>query len=185
MTGDHDWSVIFLNGNNEDLAFAFSALLNTDLITFCESDHVCFSQFKLFRNDRLVEHYEFGLECGKLLDDDYWDMIVECEHDLFSFFEVEEHKFCSSIREITAEKIKFDVDIKRNCLYDRGFLDSCLKHHNAYLPIYEETLSRCYEPENDLIIQRWDSSVEQLDIVMRSNYWSYYDRNVPRQVIKN
>ena len=72
---------------------------------------------------------------------------------------------------------------KRGC--ERGFLDSCLKYHDAYLPTCDETPHFHHDLQNESIVQKWNNSVEQMDIVMPSNYWSYYDRNVPQQVIKN
>jgi hypothetical protein len=42
-------------------------LLNADVITFFGSDNAVFREFKVFRQDRLVEHYLFGSECDYLL----------------------------------------------------------------------------------------------------------------------
>lgn len=185
---NHNWSVVFLHGDNDSVAFAFSILLDTDVITFWESKYAVCSEYKLFRNDKLVEHYRFGSECGKLFNDRYWDLIIKCQDktSLFPDLDAEEHQFCSSIRKVTAENITRDLDTKRDLLRDRGFLDSCLKHHDAYIPTDGE-MPWDYGDRNsphDLTIEQWNNSVERLDIIMRSNYWSYYDRNVA-QVIKN
>ncbi len=185
---NHEWSILLISGDNDQIAFVLSTLLETDVITFWESKRVCFSEFKLFRKDELVEHYNFGLECGKLYEK-YWDLIVECESDpeLFTGVEAEEHKFCSSIRQIRKEEIKLAVDNKRKFLCDRGYLDTCLRYYDAYLPDYEETpLDYSISSlQNDLDIQNLHNAIEQMDIIMMTNNWSYYDSKVPQQVTKD
>lgn len=179
----HQWSIVFLMGKNDDIAFAFSTLLDTDVITFWDSKHCCCSEFKLFRSDMLVEHYRFGLESQAYYDDrDYWDLVVECETDWLQGLEA--HKFCSSLRTVTAQDIKLAVESKRALLHESGFLDTCLRYYDAYLPALENTPLNEQDARHDFV-QTWQNSVEQMDIVMRSNYWAYYDRNVPQLVVKD
>lgn len=179
----HEWSIVYLRGENDDIAFAFSTLLETDVITFWDSKYCCCSEFKLFRGDRFIEHYRFGLESQAFCDNEnYWDLIVECETDWQQ--ELEDHKFCSAIRQVEAEKIRQTVNSKRALLHEYGFLDGCLKYHNAYLPTYQDLPWENSE-QNESGDRSWQNSVEQMNIVMKSNYWAYYDRDVPQLVARD
>ncbi|PSB50406.1 hypothetical protein C7B77_22845, partial [Chamaesiphon polymorphus CCALA 037] len=61
---DRQWTYLPFFRGDDSIAFAFASLLNTDAICFFDSHHAIHNEFKVFRNDRLVEHYLFGGDFG-------------------------------------------------------------------------------------------------------------------------
>jgi hypothetical protein len=179
---DRQWTYLPFFQGDDSIAFAFASLLNTDAICFFDSHHAIHNEFKVFRNDRLVERYLFGGDFGSnimnyLGDDSYLNF--ECNE--FSEFVVYEHYFKSSIRQITELEIKSAFLSRKEDRDDRGFLDRCLKYYGAYIPLIEETPFH-YEGEENLDFKQWESYVERMDIAIGVYNWSYFDRNVPTRV---
>ncbi|MBW4657033.1 MAG: hypothetical protein KME15_00005 [Drouetiella hepatica Uher 2000/2452] len=133
---NHQWTILPLSGREESIAFALALLLNTDTITFYDSSHASYNEFKVFRKDQLVEYYLFGFECGKDFKND-WDIKVEdSEFDAWNNYE---HRFKSSIRQVTEAELRSAFLARKPDRDNRGFLDACLKHYRAYIPLQEET----------------------------------------------
>lgn len=176
---NHQWTILPLSGAEDSIAFAFASLLSTDTITFHDSDHASVSEFKVFHNNKFIEHYLFGYECGKLLED-YWDISVNFE--LFeSRSEHQEHHFKSLIRQATESEVRMALAARKNDKDDRGFLNACLKYHSAYIPQLEETPYH-HHVEWNSDFQKWDSIVEQMDMIIVPSSWSYLDWKVPDRV---
>jgi hypothetical protein len=177
---DRQWSILPFFEGDDSIAFAFASLLNTDTICFKESRHVVYREFKVFRQDRLVEKYLFGSECGEIIADD-WDINLNNLVDDF-YWSAHEHHFRSSIRTVSKSEIKLAFSSRIENSDDRGFLDLCLKYYGAYMPLIEETPYH-YEREENVDFQQWDSCVERMDIAIGiNNYWGYFDRNIPSKV---
>ncbi|MBE9117845.1 hypothetical protein IQ249_18250 [Lusitaniella coriacea LEGE 07157] len=177
---NHQWTLLPFSGQEDSIAFVFALLLNTKVITFHDSSHVSWKEFKVFENDRLIEHYKFGFECWTVIEGD-WDIYIE-DFEFYPGWLNYEHYFKSSVRPVTESNIRLAVSARKNDLHDRGFLDRCLKHYNAYIPIREETPYH-YHGEWNLNYQKWDSVVEQMSIALVPSNWRYFDRKVPQQVI--
>jgi hypothetical protein len=153
--------------------------LNTDAICFNESRHVVYREFKVFRQDRLIEKYLFGLECGEIITND-WDINLGNLVDNF-YWSAHEHHFRSSIRTVDESEIRLAFLSRIENNDDRGFLDQCLKYYGAYMPLMEETPYH-YEREDKLDSQQWDLCVERMDVAIGAYNWGYFDRNVPSRV---
>jgi hypothetical protein len=189
---NHQWTVLPLSGTEEAIAFALALLLNTDSITFHDSDHASYSEFKVFRRDQLVEHYLFGFECGKDFHND-WDIKFEdsefdnWRHDGHRFQNPDrqateyEHRFKSSIRQVTEAELKSAFLARKENRDDRGFLDASLRFHNAYIPLREETPQDDHG-EWDSDFQKWDELVEKMDMMVVPSNWRYVDGKVPNRV---
>jgi hypothetical protein len=176
---DRQWSILPFFQGDDSIAFAFASLLNTDAICFNESRHVVYREFKVFRQDRLIEKYLFGSECGEIIIDD-WDINLDNIGDNF-YWSAHEHHFKSSIRAIDESEIRSAFLSRIENGDDRGFLDQCLKYYGAYMPLMEETAYH-YEREENIDSQQWDSCVERMDIAVGAYNWGYFDRNVPSRV---
>lgn len=175
---NHQWVVLPLSGRDDSIAFALAVLLNTDAITFYDSPRASCNEFKLFRKDRLVEHYLFGFECGEDLKND-WDLKIEDSQ--FDEWNLYEHRFKSSIRQVTEVEIKSAVLSKKYNRDNRGFLDVCLKYYKAYIPLLEETPYH-YHGESNSDFKKWNAVAERMDIMLMPSNWSHVDWNVPDRV---
>lgn len=179
---NHQWTIMPVSGTKDSIAFVLAALLDTNTITFHDDDNACFSEFKVFHSSKFIEHYLFGLECGKMLEEEYWDTIVDFEHYPY-WFSGQHHHFKSSIRQVTEAEIKLALEPRKHNRDDRGFLDACLKYHEAYIPIIEETPYH-YHGERNLDFKSWDSTVERMDIILvSSNDWKNLAGNAPNRVL--
>lgn len=177
---NHSWSIIGFKGNQYDIAYACSTLLNTDVLTYWMPKHDDCSELKLFRGDRLVEHYQFGSQCGEPCDN-YWDVIV----DLYPNTGWESHRFSSLIRQVTKVEIEQTVKYSRDSAYDSGFLNECVTFHDAYFSTEQET-PYCYiYPRSNAQMSRFTGALEQMDVVMLPNNWNYHDWKVPRKIVRN
>jgi hypothetical protein len=160
---DHQWTTLPLSGTEESIAFALALLLNTDVITFHDSDHASFNEFKVFRKDQLIEHYLFGFECGKDFRND-WDIKIEdFEYDPWGGSY--EYRFKSSIRQVTEAELRAVFLARKEDRDGRGFLDACLKYYRAYIPLTEETPYH-FHGERNSDFQKWDSIVERMDMIL-------------------
>jgi hypothetical protein len=196
---NHQWTVLPLSGTEEAIAFALAALLNTDTIIFHDSDHASYNEFKVFRRDQLVEHYLFGFECGKDFHND-WDIKFEdSEFDNWSHDghrckipdrqAIEyEHRFKSSVRQVTEAELRSAFLSRKENRDDRGFLDASLRHHNAYLPLWEEIPQGWEKTPQDHRgnwnpdSKEWDELVEKMNMMVVPSNWRYVDRKVPNRV---
>jgi hypothetical protein len=168
---NHQWTILPLSGTKESIAFAFALLLNTDTITFHDSRKASYNEFKVFRQDQLVEHYLFGFECGIDFEHD-WDIKIEdSEFDDWSHYE---HRFRSSVRKVTEAELRTAFLARKHDKDNRGFLDMCLKYYKAYIPLDEEAPHH-YHGEWNSDFQKWDSIVERMDIMIVPSNWSYVD----------
>ncbi len=175
---NHQWTILPLLGTEESIAFALALLLDTDTMTFHDSSRASYNEFKVFRKDQLVEHYLFGFECGKDFKND-WDIKIEdSEFDAWSNYE---HRFRSSIRQVTDTELRSAFLARKHDRDNRGFLDWCLKYHKAYIPLQEETPYH-YHGEWNSDFQKWDSVVERMDMMIVPSDWSYVDWKVPEQI---
>ncbi|MDX2212171.1 MAG: hypothetical protein SFY66_02665 [Oculatellaceae cyanobacterium bins.114] len=175
---NHQWVFLPLSGTQDAIAFAFASLLNTDVITFHDSDNVSLTEFKVFRSDRLIEHYLYGDESGKPIDH-YWDISTS-----FEYFgdRPDPHYFKSAVRQVTESEIREALAArKQDNRGDRGFVDACLKYYGAYIPLLEETPYHYYGNWNTNY-QDWDAIVERMDMMLVPSNWKYADRIVPNQV---
>jgi hypothetical protein len=174
---NHQWTILPLQGTEESIAFALALLLGTDTITFHDSRHASYNEFKVFRKDQLVEHYLFGFECGKDSRDD-WDIKIEdSEFDTWNY----EHRFKSSIRQVAEVELRAAFLARKQDRDNRGFLDVCLKYYRAYIPLVEETPYH-YHGEQNSNSQKWDSMVERMDLIVAPSNWSYADWKIPDRV---
>ena len=177
---NHNWSVLSFNGNQYDIAFAFSTLLNTDVVTYWIPKHDNCRELKLFRSNKLVEHYQFGSQCGQARDN-YWDAVI----DLRARFRLESHRFCSSIRQVTAGEIKQAIEQTLGSSDNYGFLDDCVKYYDAYFPREDESPFNYIYPQSNSTMRKFQNNLERMDIVMLPYSWSYQDWKVPQEVSKN
>lgn len=176
---NHSWTILPLSSTENSIAFAFASLLNTETITFHDSDHASVSEFKVFRNDQLIEDYLFGFECGEVTKE-YWDINIE-NFEFYDNWLNHEHHFKSSVRLVKESAIRLAVLERRHDRDDRGFLDACLKFYNAYIPTLEETPYH-YDDERNADFQKWDSMVERMNMMIIPSDWKYPDSKVPDRV---
>lgn len=175
---NHLWTVLPFSGTEESIAFALALLLDTDTITFYDSRYASHNEFKLFRKDRLVEHYLFGDECGKDFKND-WDIKIE-NLGIYAGSNYE-HRFKSYVRQVTEAELISAFLARKQDRDNRGFLDSCLKYYKAYIPLQEE-IPHHYHDERNSGFQKWDSIVERMDIAIVPSDWSYFDWKVPERI---
>ena len=173
---NHHYCILGFNGTCDDIAFAFSTLLDTDVLIYSEPKHDYCNELKLFRGDRLVEHYMFGSECGSIYNK-YWDTVIN--------YGAISHRFCSSIRQITEEEIKQFTSNPQNIGEDCTFLDSCVKYHDAYFPKEVETPEVYLYYRKKAHLLNFRNSVEQMSIIMIPHNWNYCDWKVPKRVNKD
>lgn len=173
---NHQWTILPHSGTEEAIAFALALLLNTDVITFHDCD--CFKEFKVFRRDQLIEHYIFGLECAKDFKDD-WDINIE-DAEWYGWDNYE-HRFKSSIRQVTEAELRAAFLARKHDRDDRGFLDACLKYYRAYIPLEEESPYHYYRERNS-DFQKWDSIVERMDMMVVPSNWSYVNWKIPNHI---
>jgi hypothetical protein len=171
----HQWTILPLNGTEESIAFALALLLGTDTITFHDSRFASCNEFKVFREDQLVEHYLFGFECREDSIDN-WEIVIEDSEfdDWSNYGNTYEHRFKSSIRQVTEAELRAAFLARKQDRDNRGFLDACLRYYRAYIPLGEETPYH-YQYERNSNLQKWDSIVERMDLIFLPSNWSYHD----------
>ena len=177
---NHRYCILGFNGTCDDIAYAFATLLNTDVFIYDAPKHDHCNELRLFRSDKLAEHYMFGCDCGKA-NSDYWDITINCNDRNRKLIS---HRFCSSLRQISEEEIhKFVAQEKTG--EDYIFLDSCVKYYDAYFPDEEETpdVYLYYRKKSHLINFR--NSIEQMNIIIIPANWNYRDWGVPQKVVKD
>jgi hypothetical protein len=174
---NHEWTVLPLSGKEDGIAFTLALLLDSEAITFHDSKHASFNEFRVFSGDRLIERYIFGSECGLKLDED-WDIVIKVAE--FSEWSIYEHRFRSSVRQVSAAEIRAAFLSRKHERDNRGFFDACLKYYNAYIPVLEESP---YHDSDQNAVDLWlTSSIERMDMILMPSNWSYVDRAVPDRV---
>jgi hypothetical protein len=133
---NHEWTVLPISGQEDCVAFTLALLLGSEVITFYESKHASFNEFRVFSQDKLIEHYIFGFECGLEVQED-WDISIEVAE--FSEWSIYEHRFRSSSRQVSEEELRAAFLSRKDERDDRGFLDACLRYYGAYIPVLEES----------------------------------------------
>lgn len=175
----HQWTILRLSGTEEALAFSLSLLLKTKVITFEDCDNAHCKEFKVFGDECLLEHYLYGAECGEILPN-YWDIIFE-DDDADTFW-CRNHHFKSAVRTVNETELRQAAISRKWDWDDRGFLDTCLRYFEAYIPLLEETPYH-YHSEARTTFHRWDNNVVQLDLILMPSNWKYLDWTIPKQVI--
>lgn len=175
----HQWTILWLSGTEEALAFTLSLLLKTTVITFHDSDHASYKEFKVFGDKCLLEHYLYGAECGEILTN-YWDIIFE-DYDADTFW-YRDHHFKSAIRPVNKTEFRQAAMSRKLDWDDRGFLDTCLRYFAAYIPLLEETPYH-YRSEDKSTFHLWDNSVNRLDLILMPSNWEYLDWTIPKRIL--
>ncbi|BDM79194.1 hypothetical protein [Acaryochloris marina] len=175
----HQWAILRLSGAEEALAFALSLLLQTTVITFYDSDNVNYKAFRVFGNECLLEHYLYGAECGEI-PPNYWDIIFE-DYDADTFW-YRDHHFKSVIRSVDETELRQAAISRKLDWDDRGFLDTCLRYFEAYIPLWEETPHH-YHSEDRTTFHQWDNNVARLDLILMPSNWKYLDWTISKQVL--
>ncbi|MEP0872934.1 hypothetical protein NDA01_24255 [Trichocoleus desertorum AS-A10] len=111
----------------------------------------------------------FGFECGKDFKNDWNIQIEDSEFDDWSNYE---HRFKSSIRQVTEAELRSAFLAKKHDKDNRGFLDACLKYYKAYIPLREETPAH-YHGDGSSDFQKWDSVVERMEMMIVASDYSF------------
>lgn len=177
---DSQWTIVPLAGTETSIAFAFSLLLDTEVITFYDSKYASFKEFKVFQGKKLIEHYLFGCECGQIIEGD-WDINIynfELDSNWYNY----DHHFKSSVRQVAKLEIESALIERKENKGQRGFLEACLKYYKVYLPLYEE-MPHYYRDNLNSNCQKWNLTIERMDLAIIPSDWHYSDCKVPDRIM--
>ena len=182
----HDWTIWM--SANEEIASVLALFLDTKAIVITHQKTSDYTKVKIFKSDRLIEHYHFGCNYTNpqekighfLFGHDYWD--VETIQHIDGFASEYRHLFGSSVRNLTEIEVQ---EILKFGKRELGLLDRTFKFHNAYF-------SNCLEallPFNPSLedVEYWISKIARIDAFLlrkKVDYWNNIFL-VPEQVVKN
>ncbi|ABW30373.1 hypothetical protein AM1_5417 [Acaryochloris marina MBIC11017] len=121
----------------------------------------------------------YGAECGEI-PPNYWDIIFE-DYDADTFW-YRVHHFKSVIRSVDETELRQAAISRKWDWDDRGFLDTCLRYFEAYIPLLEETPHH-YRSEDRTTFHQWDNNIARLDLILMPSNWKYLDWTIPKQVL--
>ena len=181
----HDWTVWM--SANEEIASVLALFLDTKAIVITHQKTSDYTKVKIFKSDRLIEHYHFGCNYTNpqekighfLFGHDYWD--VETIQHIDGFASEYRHLFCSLVRNLTEIEVQKILESGKREL---GLLDRTFKFHNAYFPDLSEFL-----PFNPSLedVEYWMSIIARIDgflLRKKVDYWNNIFP-VPKRVMKN
>lgn len=181
----HTWTTWWAF-SSEEVAFALALFLETKVMVLTHQGTSDWTTFKVFDQDKWVEHYEFGhhgfddpdQKVGDLgWGIGFWDLEVTYEYlaSPNSAFPIQtRHLFSSAIRKLTEKNIHSALHTGAN---ETGFLNTTLQCFGAYLPDCIETPLTYSRSATDF--QPTQSDFARIDSVILPTETFYWQNMLP------
>lgn len=176
--GGHSWTIWWAFAR-EKIAFALALFLGTKAIVLTHQGTSGWSEFKMFYQDKFVEHYHFGFddrEPNEKIGDRFWsagywdiEIVQKCVYPSSPMPSWYRHLFCSTLRQVTEEEMRMSLATMPD---EFGFLDATFRYYRAYLPDYEETPLAYDRADSDFQSNRADfERIDAVSLPKEAFYW--------------